>query len=313
MISPGRLHLFFVLLTVLPVAVRAQSTSAIDRYITSSPVARIPLSFPGPFGGYMFAHFPVEQIGELGDTTVKTKAFLVDMNISHDGIFLSPDTLKTTADAVPFVFSLSRSRAIHARLAPTHVHENFRGYDSSYSGSIGYGLLQKYVTAFDFKTNELRFYPLFTEIGVPEKDGRVLALPLIDDALLTYCHCPYPTIWMDVVAPPLKPGRVQLATQEPISQIFEDALDTSTRRALATESTPNEITGQKPKVGLNVSTFKVGGRNIAKFSAHRAVDPMPDAFKDLTVTVLGTLGTDVLRTFSGLVIDPSRQAIYLIR
>jgi hypothetical protein len=284
-----------------------------DRYVRTQPIATAPLTFPGPYGGYMFVHLPVEQVGEAGDTTVKTKAFLVDMDISHDGLFLSPDTLRSSSGVVPFLFPMSATRSIHASLAPTHVHENYRGFDSSFAGSIGYGLLQKYITVFDFKRNELRFYPLLSEVGVSDRDRNVLKLPLIDDAYLTFCHCPYPTIWIETEAPPLRSGRVQFATQEPLSQVFENALDSATRAALAANVETDPVTGKKEKVGLNVGIFKMGGRNIAGFSSHRAVDPLPEAFKDLSVTILGTLGNDVLRKFSEVIIDPSRQALYFIR
>lgn len=304
---------FSVVLVLSFLFVSGVSRAQTDLYVHAKPIATAPLTFPGPFGGYMFAHLPVEELGEAGDTLVKTRAFLVDMNISHDGIFLSPDTMQSSSDAVPFVFPMSRERAIHARLAPTHVHENFRGLDSSYAGSIGYGLLQKYTTVIDFRKNEILFYPLLTPVEIAERDRNVLSLPLLDDAYLTYCHCPYPTIWMETEAPPLRAGRVQLAPQEPISQVFEDALDSATSSALAGQSRPDPVTGQKQKVGLNVGVFKIGGRNIASFNAHRAVDPTPDAFKDLSVTILGTLGNDVLRKFSELIIDPGRQAIYLVK
>jgi hypothetical protein len=305
--------LFAVVYFALSAAQVFAQPAPIARYLKgATPIATAPLTFPGPYGGYMFVHLPVEHISADGDTTVRTKAFLVDLNISHDGIFLSPDTLERTSDAVPFLFPLSATRAIHARLAHTHTHENFRGYDSSYAGSLGFGLLQKYITVIDFKTNALTFYPLLSPIDVPDNDSRVLKLPLIDDAFLTYCHCAYSTIWLDVTAPPLRPGHVQLATQEPISQVFEDALDSSTRAALNKEAEPNSL-GQKQKVGLNVGSFRIGGRNIASFGAHRAVDPMPDAFKDLSVTILGTLGNDVLRKFSGIIIDPTRQSLYFVR
>ena len=307
----GFLVLLFAL--VLPAASVLAQTSEIDRAISSKPLAVLPMTFPGPFGGYMFVHIPVEQIGEAGDTSVKTKAFLVDMNISHEGIFLSPDTLQSTRDAIPFVFPVAKNRAIHAKLAPSHMHEEYRGLDSSYAGSIGYGLLQKYTTVFDFKSNEIRFYPLLTDISFASDNPRVLKLPVLDDAYLTYCHCPYSTIWLDVTAPPLSPGRVQLAPQEAISQIFEDAIDAKTKALLGQESRPEQPNGAPPKVGLNVGTFKIGGKNIAGLSPHRAVDPLPPAFHDLSVNIIGTLGNDVLRKFSALIIDPSRQSLYFIR
>jgi len=295
-------------------AANAPTESHLEHYLKfAHPIGSAKLEFPGPYGGYMFAHFKVHDIGEAGDTTWRDRPFLIDMNLSHDGTYLAPDTLKTYSDFMPFEFPMGGNHLIHAKLAPTHSREELRGFDSLFAGSLGYGLFRNYVTTFDFKKNELTFYPLYANISIGDQDPNVIHLPLLDDAVLTYCHCPYPTIWIEAEAPPLRAGRVQLATQEPLSQVFTSSMDAETDMLLKKQAVTDPKTGQKDKVGLNLGKFIIGGENIAKRSPHRAVDALPAAFHDLSVQIMGTLGNDVLRTFSALIIDPSRSAIYLVK
>ena len=277
------------------------------------PIGTAKLDFKGPYKGYTFVHFLVRDISELGDTTWRDRVFLIDMNLSHDGTYLAPDTMKSFSDFVPFDFPLASGHLIRAKLAPTHSREELRVVDTSLAGSIGYGLLKTYITVFDFRKNELTFYPLYSNVNVGESDPRVIHLPMLDDAVLTYCHCPYPSVWIETKAPPLRPGRVQLAFQQPISQVFTSAIDPETQHELSKEVVTDPATGQKSKVGLNVAAFVIGGQNIAKRSPHRAVDELPPAFHDLSINIMGTLGTDVLRTFSGLIMDPSRNSIILVK
>jgi hypothetical protein len=293
---------------------QSAGSEKIEHYMQfAHSVGSAKLEFPGPFGGYTFVHFHVKEVNDNGDTLVKDHPFLLDLNLSHDGTFLAPDTLKSFSDMLPFEFELQNHKIIHAKLAPTHSREELRGFDSAFHGSIGYGLLRSFVTVFDFKKNTLTFYPLFANVSIADNDPNTIQLPLLDDAYLTYCHCPYPTIWLEAQAPPLQAGRVQLAFQQPISQVFTNALDAKTKKIVDKESTADPITGKKEKVGLTLAEFRIGGENLAGRSPRRAVDAPPEAFHDLSVKILGTLGTDVLRTFSGLIIDPSRNKIILVR
>jgi hypothetical protein len=43
------------------------------------------------------------------------------------------------------------------------------------------------------------------------------------------------------------------------------------------------------------------------------VDPMPPIYRDFIIPVMGSLGTDVLRTFSGIIIDPSRGKLIFVK
>jgi hypothetical protein len=40
---------------------------------------------------------------------------------------------------------------------------------------------------------------------------------------------------------------------------------------------------------------------------------MPPIYHDFNVPVLGALGTDVLRTFRGIIIDPSRNRLIFVK
>src|SRR5947209_6340046 len=64
------------------------------------PIGTAKLDFKGPYSGYTFVHFPVRDISETGDTTWRDRVFLIDMNLSHDGTYLAPDTMTTFSDFV---------------------------------------------------------------------------------------------------------------------------------------------------------------------------------------------------------------------
>lgn len=293
--------------------------SSLTRYLQHvQPLGSAHLTFPGPAGGYTLAHMPTKRVMEWGDTVIQDRAFLIDLNLSGDGLFLSPDTVLSVTGNTPFEFIFSKTRTIHAALTPTHTHEEYLNFDTTFDGVIGYGLFKQYITAFDFMNKTVTFYPLFSQVDVSDTDARIMQLPLIDDAKLTYCHCDYPTIWLDAQAPPFKPGHVQLAFQEPLSQIFVGALDKKTSDIIDRQFVKDSLAGLKRPLGLSLAEFKVRtlsgiSENLAGRSPHRSVNDLPKEYHDLSVPILGTFATDIMRTYSGLIIDPSRQKLIFVK
>jgi hypothetical protein len=295
------------------------SESRLEHYLhLAHPIGTVKLDFPGPDGGFTFLHLPTQELTEAGDTVVNNRSYLLDLNVSHDGLYLAPDTMVHLSDFTPFEFMLAGHHIIHAKLAPGHTHEEMLALDSNFNGVIGWGLIKQFVTVIDFRTNQLTFYPLYSSVMVADNDTNTIQLPIIDDAKITYCHCPVSTVWLEVEAPPLLPGHVNLAFQQPLSQIFLPSLDTNTRQIVERQHRADSLAGNKRAIGLSIEQFilhDLGGHtiNIANRGRHRVVTDPPPIYHDLTVPVLGTLGTDVLRTFKGIIIDPSRNKLILVK
>lgn len=307
-----------VILMLCAANLAAQAQKPVTRFFPKSDViGTVPLTFPGPGGGNTFLHLPTRVVKEWGDTVTELRAYLLDLNISNDGVYLSPDTVLNVKGNTPFEFAFSNKRTVHSNLTPTHAHEEYAWLDTTYTGNIGYGLLKQFVSAFDFKNNTLTLYPLYSAVEIPAGDS-VIELPLIDDAKITYCGCVYPTIWMDGNAPPFKAGHVHLAFDEPVSQIYSNALDKKTEGLLRRQYLQDSAAGTKRPVGFNLGQFYVKtlngqSENLAKRSPHRTVAELPKQYHDLNVPLLGAIGTDFLRTFSGLIIDPSGKKMVLIK
>jgi hypothetical protein len=309
-------------LVVLFLMCMVQSASAQDRlahYLQfAHPVGTAQLDFPGPNGGFTLIHLRSPEVQEWGDTVIRDHTYLLDLNLSHDGLFLAPDTMKSLTDYTPFEFRFKNDHLLHVKLAPSHAHEGLRQFDTSFNGALGYGLIRQFVTAFDFKKNELTFYPLFANVNIADADTNVIQLPLIDDAKITYCGCPFPSIWLDAKAPPLNSGHVNLAFHEPISQVFHSALDDRTENLLEKQAYKDSIAGKKRPLGFSLEQFVVkdlygNDLNLAKRSPRRTIVEAPAMYKDLSVAVLGTAGTDFLRTFSAIIIDPSRNKVIFVK
>ncbi|HEY3876517.1 MAG TPA: hypothetical protein VGM92_13660 [Candidatus Kapabacteria bacterium] len=290
----------------------------------AQPLGSVQLSFPGPAGGYTFLHIPTEETREAWhgkfthDTLVEDHAYLLDLNVSGDGLYLAPDTMLSFSSTTPFVFKLQNGHAIHANMTPGHSHEDMRRYDTSFNGTIGYGLIKEFVTAFDFRKNTLTFYPLYSLDSIPDSDTNVLQLPIIDDAKITYCGCNQPTIWLDVNAPPFPRGHVNLAFQDPQSEIFRPALDSATGLNVDLAHRKDSLAGLKRPIGIHITHFftrDVFGSSIdfASYGTARYIEGMPPIYHDFNVPVLGALGTDVLRTFRGIIIDPSRNRLIFVK
>jgi hypothetical protein len=80
----------------------------------------------------------------------------------------------------------------------------------------------------------------------------------------------------------------------------------------------DSLAGVKRPIGLNLPQFYIrdlSGHviNLAPRGTHRLVDPMPPIYRDFLIPVMGSLGTDMLRTFSGIIIDPSRGKLIFVK
>ena len=283
------------------------------------PIGTVKLEFPGPDSGYTLLVMPTKERMDWGDTIVRDRAYLLDLNFAHDGGYLAPDTMKTFSDYTTFEFPLTKEHIIHAQLAPGHTHEEMKSLDTAFNGTLGYGFLKQFVTVFDFKKNTLTFFPLYANVDLAADDPKTIQLPVLDDAKITYCGCAYPTIWVEAEATPLTPGHVNLAFHRPLSQVYVTALDKKTQNIIAKQAHADSLADHPGRpLGLNLSEFIVGKsnstpENLAGRGPHREIAQLPAQYHDLSVEVLGTLGTDILRTFSGLIIDPSRNKLVFVK
>src|ERR1051325_10225004 len=249
--------LVILLLCACSVFVRAQSAFAqkIDRYFKNADVVGvIPMTFPGPSGGNTFLHIPTKIVQEWGDTVIQSRAYLLDLNISNDGIYLSPDTVLNVKGNTPFEFVFSDKRRVHLNLTPSKAHEEYLRLDSTFTGNLGFGVLKQFVSALDFKNNTLTLFPLYSKYEIPSADSSI-ELPFLNDAKITYCGCDMPTLWMDGDAPPFKPGHVHIGFDEPWSQIYSNALDKQTDKILKRQALKDSAEGIHRPVGFNLGQF----------------------------------------------------------
>lgn len=315
----------FTLLSVPVLQAQQQSgflrATNLERYMKDAhPIGTFSLTFPGPGGGYTFVHIPTKEVMEWGDTLVNDHAYLLDLNVSGDGLYLAPDTMVSFSTTTPFEFVVPNSggHIIHANMTPGHTHEDMRELDTTFNGTIGYGIIKKYISVFDFRRKELTFYSLLSPDSVTLDDTNAMQLPLVDDAMITYCHCAQPTIWLDVNSPPFPEGHVNLAFQDPESEIFRPGLDSVTGLRVDAAHRADSIAGRRRPIGIKVKDFIVhdlAGReiNLAVRGEARYIADMPPIYHDFNVPVMGALGTDVLRTYSGLIIDPTRGKLIFVK
>ncbi len=307
-----------VLLLLLPFSNISAQSRLVHYMSLAHPLGTVRLSFDGPDSGFTFVHLPTKEVMEWGDTMINPRTYLIDLNVSNEGLYLAPDTQVSFSDYTPFEFVLPNHHIIHAKLAAGHTHQEMLALDTNFNGTIGWGLIKQFITVFDFRKNELTFYPLYSSVLVGDSDTNVIQLPILNDAKITYCHCPVSTVWMDVTAPPLPEGHVNLSFQQPISQVFVSGLDSSTQASVERQHAADSISGTKRPIGLSVAQFDLHDLfgqtiNIAGRGPHRIVVLAPAIYHDLTIPIMGTLGTDVLRTFSGIIIDPSRNKLIFVK
>lgn len=262
------------------------------------------------------AHPPVEEESEAFLQYAKSmRSYLIDLGASNEGSWLL-DSFSTAVitDYKHVSIATGDTTSLPLSLIPSSSRENFRSLDQSFSGTIGYGWLKQYVNVFDFTEN--RWY-IYRSDNNPKFSGRVdtnaTHIPYLDDAIITYCHCPFPTIWLEVEAPPLTPGRVQLSLSDNQSFIFKSALDDKTAKIVAENERADSLSGKSEFGGIELANFIADGKNIAQPNPRRMIAPLPPRFKDLNISVIGTLAVDVLRKYAALIIDPSRQKIVLVK
>lgn len=292
----------------------AQEQYRIDHYTKlAKPLGSIDLSFPGNGGGYTLANLDVQYVDGYEDTTYQKLKFLIDFTVSSDGTFIPPDTMRSTDQYKEHVIRLSDQRFVRATLSKSESKIEYRELDKSFAGVLGYYFFKRYITVFDFKRNKMTLYPLFASINIRESDTNAIQVPYKDDAFITYCHCPFPSVWLESEAPPLKKGRVYFGFGSPYSEVYMPSLDDKTRKIFEKETVTDTLTGKKITPGFSLATFRIGNRNIAKQNPKRLVSELPPLFKDLTVPVMGSIGTDVLRTFSAMIFDPSRETVTFVK
>jgi hypothetical protein len=286
---------------------------------TGSPlVARGTLLASYPFHivkGYLFVEIPTLDTNEFAQTEKIVRTYLIDIGASNEGSWLLDSTSTAVITEYKHVsIAASDSASFPLSLIPSNTRENFRRLDSAFSGTIGYGWLKQFVSVFDF--TEKRWY-IYRADNNPKYSARVdtaaTHIPYLDDAFITYCHCPFPTIWLEVEAPPLSPGRVQLSLADNQSYIYKTALDNKTAKIVVENERADSLSGKSEFAGIELANFITAGRNIAQRNPRRAVTALPARFKDLNITVIGTLAVDVLRKYPALIIDPSRSKIVLVR
>ncbi len=293
--------------------------SPVEYYVRDAhPIGTAKLDFPGPGGGFTLIHFTSKEDNGLGDTLPKDHTYLLDLNVNTDGLYLAPDTMLSFSHQTAFEFDLPSGHVIHAELTPGHSHEALLALDTTFNGTIGWGLIQKYITAFDFKRNTLTFYSLYANDSIADGDTNVIELPLLDDEGITYCHCKAPAVWLDVEAPPLPEGHVNLAFHDPQSEIYKPSLDSGTRARTDKTHLDDSLAGGHHPVGLALAQFTTRDLfghevNLISRGSHRLIGPMPPIYHDFLIPVMGSLGTDVLRTFSGIIIDPSRGKLIFVK
>jgi hypothetical protein len=303
-----------LVLLLTSIASLALAQERIDHYTKlASPLGSIDITFPGPGGGYAFANLDVQYVDGYGDTTYRKLPYLIDFTVSSDGTFIPPDTMRSTDQYKEHVIRLSDQRFVRATLSRSESKIEFRELDTNFAGVLGYFFFKRYVTVFDFKRSKMTLYPLYASINIRESDTNTIQMEYKDDAFINYCHCPFPSVWLEGEAPPLKKGRVFFGFGTPFSEVYMNALDEKTRRIFEKETETDSVTGKKITPGFSLATFRIGNRNIAPQSPRRLVKDLPPLFKDLSVQVMGSIGTDVLRTFSAMIFDPSRNKVTLVR
>lgn len=295
-------------------AVSASAQHRVDRYMRHArALGTVPMKFPGPLTGATTVQLGVERVSRLGDTSYKPRTFLVDFTSSGEGTFFPPDTMRQISDMHDFVLKVAESRLLHVKLAPSHSKSEYLEIDSNLMGVLGYAFFRKFVTVFDFERGQMTLYPLYANVDISPRDTNAVITEYKDDAILTYCKCPFPSVWLDVQAPPLKPGRVHFAFATPVSEVYMSSLDARLQKRVEQETLLDSVTGKKRYPGFNLGTFEIAGKNIAAQLGRRGVRELPAMYKDLNISVMGSLGTDVLRSFSAMIFDPSRGKVIFVK
>lgn len=284
-----------------------------DRFVEKGElVATFPIQIKN---GFLLATLPIQDTNESGEKITTPRSFLLDPAISNDGNFVPLDSngLIITR-AIEFRVPVSEARTIKLELVQTEAREAFRNMEKSFMGVLGYGFIKRYRTVIDIVRKEMRLYSLASDIAFSKMiDTLSTRAYYFDDAIITYCSCQFPSMWLEVKAPPIKEGRVHLSLADNQSTIFRDALDKATLSMIEKEERADSAAGKQNFAGISVGQFYIGEKNIAGRNPRRVVVKRPSKFKDLNIEVVGTLAMDVLRTYQAVIIDPTTFQIVLVK
>jgi len=300
-----------VLSLVFTPSLHAQTKSS---YLKNGVViARFPMHFTN---GYMFITVPVIDTDVYGKPLTLHRSFILDPAASNDGSYMPDDSLVNVTGTRIFYFPVSTQRTLTADLVPTLAKGIYKRSDTSFYGVLGYAFIRKYITIINFLERTVTFYS--TTEGEAEWDKRLdtgaIFVPYLDDAILNHCNCPFPTIWFEASAPPLKEGRVHLSLAERQSVIFKQALEPKTQKYIDDIKMKDSLAGKKENIGgITLETFELGGNNIANRSPHRLIADLPPIFRNLNIFITGTVAVDILRHFPAVIIDPTRSRVMLVK
>lgn len=289
------------------------SVLAQDKFVTKGElVAAFPFQLKN---GFLLVTLPVQDTNERGEKIIVRRSFLLDPAISNDGNFIPFDSAAIIVTSThEFRIPVSESRSLKLDLVPTEAREAFRKLDPNFFGVIGYGFLKRYRSVIDMSKKEMRLYSLVSSISYsPLVDSNGLKTYYFDDVIINYCQCQFPSMWLELKAPPIKEGRVHLSLADNQSTIFRDALDPATLSIIEKEERADSLAGKQNFGGISVAQYFIGDRNIASRDPRRVVVKRPAKFKDLNVEVVGTLAMDVLRTYSAVIVDPTSFQIILVK
>lgn len=289
------------------------SVSAQDRFVEGGEIiATFPIQIKN---GFLFVTLPIQDTNESGEKITVSRSFLLDPAISNDGNFIpfdSSDIIITKS--IQFQLPVSDARILQLELVPTEAREEYRNIEKSFMGVLGYGFIKRYRSVIDFSQKEMRLYSLVADITYTKiVDTGSTRAYYFDDAIITYCSCQFPSMWLEIKAPPIKEGRVHLSLADNQSTIFRDALDKQTISLIEKEEHADSLAGKQNFAGISVGQFYIGEKNIAGRNPRRVVVKRPAKFKDLNIEVVGTLAIDVLKTYQAIIIDPTLYQIMMVR
>lgn len=300
------LILFFTLLSGL-------NAFGQDRFVDKGElVASFPIQIKN---GFLLVTLPIQDTNDRGEKITVPRSFLLDPAISNDGNFVPLDSngLVITR-AIEYRVPVSEGRTLKLELVQTEAREAFRNMEKSFMGVLGYGFIKRYRSVIDIADKQMRLYSLASDITYSKTvDTSSTRTYYYDDAIITYCSCQFPSMWLEVKAPPIKEGRVHLSLADNQSTIFRDALDKQTLALIEKEEHADSLSGKQNFAGISVGQFYIGEKNIAGRNPRRAVVKRPSKFKDLNIEVVGTLAMDVLRTYQAFIIDPTTFQIILVK
>ncbi|MDP4235376.1 MAG: hypothetical protein Q8919_02870 [Bacteroidota bacterium] len=245
-----------------------------------------------------------------------TRSFLLDPAASNEGSYIPDDSLINVTGNHRFYLPVSSQRTLTADLVPTLGKLSIKRIDTSFFGVLGYSFIRRYITIINFFERSVSFYSVSEQEAQWDQrlDTAAIHVPYFDDAILNHCNCPFPTMWFDVKAPPLKEGRIHFSLAERQSVIFRQALEPRTQKYIEEEFRKDSIAGKKTNLGgIELATFELSGVNIAKRNPRRTIDNLPPIFRNLNLSITGTIAMDVLRHFPAVIIDPTRSVVMLVK